>query len=213
MTGMAVAATTAAGAVCASVAWALASLPVPWEARAEAATTAATVGAIGGASALALSASWYGLAPLLIKEQGFPLRAYALRSFVLYTGVLPPVLAAATWATLSVERGDWSLRAAAHEHVPTTYGQIVGSSWIIGAACHAAHHLGFERCAPRTRVAGAMLAGVAQCLMVLGTVRQDWREFGLEDLREERTAISRWRTQSPEQQKVPVSVAIRDAYR
>lgn len=208
-----IAAVSAAGAVCATGAWALATLPVPWEARAEAATIAATIGAIGGGSAFALSASWYGLAPMLIKEQGYPLRAYALRSFVLYTGVLPPVLAAATWTMIAVERGRWTRGGDAREHVFTTYAQILGSSWIVGAACHAAHHLGFERCAPRTRVACALLAGVLQCSMVLGAVRQDWREHGLEDLREERTAISRWRTQSPEQQKVSVSVAIRDAHR
>jgi hypothetical protein len=194
------------GAACAGSASALSALFAPRGEVTSTAPTAAAYTALGGASALTLSVCWHDIAPRLILEHGYPLRAYALRSFVFYTGVVPPVLAATVWATTSIDRSS-------REHLPAVYAQVVGSSWILAAGCHSAYHLALEQSAARRLIAAALLAGLVEWAMIIGTTRQDWREFGLEAVRERRTAMTRWRTQVPEQQKVPVSVAIRDDLR
>lgn len=166
------------------------------------AARSAAYSALGGGSALALSAGWYGVLPPLVPTQGYPLRAHALRSAIFHTVVVPPVVAAAVWASVLIDRQP-------RAHLGRVYAQVLGSTWIWAAGCLSAYHVALEKCAPRVLVPAALVAGLLQWSMTFRAVSQDWSEVGLDE-RESRTAISRWRTLSPEQDKLPVAVAIRN---
>ncbi|KAG8469237.1 hypothetical protein KFE25_007755 [Diacronema lutheri] len=189
------------GSASATGAYALLTLGRAGRADEHAAERCAAVAALGGGSALALSTSWHGLAPLLIPTQGYPLRAYALRSVVLYTTLLPPVIGATVWALMAVE----GVPRARYADISA---QVLGSTWILAAGCQSAYHMLLEKRSARVLAPAVALAGLLQWSMVIGTIRQDWSERGLE-ARGGRTSISRWRVQSAEQVKLPVAVAIK----
>ncbi|KAJ1640447.1 hypothetical protein T492DRAFT_928055, partial [Pavlovales sp. CCMP2436] len=192
------------GAATAAGAYVLSSSVPPHQMRKEDLVETAVFGAVGGGSALALTGSWFGVVPRLIPTHQYPLRAYALRSVVLYTVVLPPVLAAVVGTSLLLE-------GLALERLPEAFPTALGSTWIIGAGCQTAYHLYVETSTPRTRVSLAVIAGLLQWGVILGSIRQLWDAVDLErrDL-SGRTSMSRWRANAPDQNETNVGAAMRE---